>query len=74
MKDWLKKAFTEHKWVSILVLSALVIGILMLCIGFWRTVLLAVLVGLAVLFGYLLDKGGVQAVKDFFRSLFGKRG
>ena len=48
-------------------------GILFLCIGFWRTLLLAVLVALGVLVGTLLDKGGWAAVKDFFASIFQKK-
>ena len=53
--------------------SALVLGILFLCIGFWRTLLLAALVALGVLVGTLLDKGGWAAVKDFFASIFQKK-
>ena len=56
-----------------MVVSALVLGILFLCIGFWRTLLLAALVALGVLVGTLLDKGGWAAVKDFFASIFQKK-
>ena len=41
MKDWLIRFYGEHKWLSILAVAALVLGILFLCIGFWRTLLLA---------------------------------
>ena len=73
MKDWLIRFYGEHKWLSILAVAALVLGILFLCIGFWRTLLLAVLVALGVLLGTLLDRGGWPAVKDFFLSIVHKR-
>ena len=73
MKEWIKTFYSEHKWLSIMVVSALVLGILFLCIGFWRTLLLAALVAVGVLIGTLLDKGGWAAVKDFFASIFQKK-
>ena len=73
MKEWLKRFYGEHKWLSILAVAALVLGILFLCIGFWRTLLLAVLVALGVLIGTLLDRGGWPQVKAFFAALFQKR-
>ena len=72
MKEWIKTFYSEHKWLSIMVVSALVLGILFLCIGFWRTLLLAALVALGVLVGTLLDKGGWAAVKGFCASSFQK--
>ena len=44
MKDWLKQFYSEHRWLTIMAAAALVLGILFLCIGFWRTLLLAALV------------------------------
>ena len=73
MKEWFKNFYAEHKWLTIMAIAALVVGILFLCIGFWRTLLLAVLVTVGVLIGTLLDKGGWAAVKDFFASIFQKR-
>ena len=73
MKDWFKKFYGEHRWLTIMAVAALVLGILFLCIGFWRTLLLALLVALGVLIGTLLDRGGWPAVKDFFASIFQKR-
>lgn len=73
MKDWFKKFYGEHKWLTIMAAAALLLGILFLCIGFWRTLLLAVLVAVGVLIGTLLDRGGWPAVKDFFTSIFSKR-
>ena len=73
MKDLIKTFYSEHKWLSIMVIAALVLGILFLCIGFWRTLLLAALIAVGVLIGTLLDKGGWTAVKDFFAGIFQKR-
>ena len=72
MKEWFKKFYGEHKWLTIMAAAALVLGILFLCIGFWRTLLLAALVTVGVLIGTLLDRGGWPAVKDFFASVFHK--
>lgn len=73
MKEWLKQFYAEHKWQCVMAAAALVLGILFLCIGFWRTLLLAVLVALGVLIGTLLDRGGWPAVKDFFQTLINRR-
>ena len=73
MKDWITGFYKQHKWLSIMAAGALVLGILFLCIGFWRTLLLAVLVAVGVLVGTLLDRGGWPAVKDFFAGIIRKR-
>jgi len=73
MKERLKQFYAEHRWLTVSAVSALVLGILFLCIGFWRTILLAFLVALGVLVGTLLDRGGWPAVKDFFAAIFQRR-
>ena len=73
MKDWLKQFYDEHRWLTIVAVAALVLGIMFLCIGFWRTLLLTLLVALGVLIGTLMDRGGWAAVKAFFASIFQKR-
>ena len=73
MKEWLKQFYGEHKWLCIMAVAALVLGILFLCIGFWRTLLLAIFVAFGVLIGTLLDRGGWPAVKDFFATIIQKR-
>ncbi len=73
MKDWMIQFYGEHKWLTIMAAAALLLGILFLCIGFWRTLLLAVFVAVGVLIGTLLDRGGWSAVKDFFFTIFQKR-
>ena len=73
MKEWIIQFYAEHKWLTIMAGAALVLGILFLCIGFWRTLLLAALVAFGVLIGTLLDRGGWSAVKDFFAAILHKR-
>ncbi len=69
----MKEFFQNHKWAVMLSILALIIVLLIYLIGWW-TLLAAVFVAIAIFFGRLIDRGGLEAVKDFFRSLFrGKR-
>lgn len=69
----MKEFFENHKWAVILSVLALLIVLLIWLIGWW-TLLVGVLVAAAIFFGRMIDRGGVEAVKDFFRNLFrGKR-
>ena len=82
MKEWLKQFYGEHKWLSILAVAALVLGILFLCIGFWRTLLLAALVALGVRryiskkvkVGYGSFSGARDRDEDALRRFAGRRG
>ena len=63
----------NHKWAIILSALALILVLLIYLIGWW-TLLAGVLVLIAIFFGRMMDKGGTEAVKDFFRGIFkGKR-
>ena len=62
----------EHRWTVLLVCIGLVFAILFMTIGFWRTLLLVLLVGAAFVIGMLLDRNGVDGVKAFFAKLFSK--
>jgi uncharacterized membrane protein len=62
-----------HKFTVLLVLVGLVLSILFFTIGFWRTILLFVILALCFLIGYLLDQGGPEGIKEFFSKLFGKK-
>ena len=73
MKDRISEFYQEHKWLTVFGIAMLVLGILILCVGFWQTLLLAVLVAAGALIGALLDKGGWPAVKDFFTGLFARK-
>ncbi|MBR4905934.1 MAG: hypothetical protein IKZ44_03690 [Clostridia bacterium] len=69
----MKEFIQEHKWAVILSVLALIIVLLIYLIGWW-TLLVGVLIAVAIFFGRMIDKGGFDAVKDFFRNLFrGKR-
>lgn len=70
----MKEFIQNHKWAVVLSVLAVIVVLLFYLIGFWWTLLAAVLVAIAVFFGRLIDRGGIDGVKDFFRSLFrGKR-
>ena len=70
MRDFMQ----NHKWAVILSVLALIIILLIYLIGFWWTLLAGVLVLIAIFFGRMIDRGGIEGVKDFFRNLFrGKR-
>ena len=69
----MKEFIQEHKWAVILSVLALIIVLLIYLIGWW-TLLVGILIAVAIFFGRMIDKGGFDAVKDFFRNLFrGKR-
>jgi uncharacterized membrane protein len=69
----MKEFIQEHKWAVILSILALIIVLMIYLIGWW-TLLVAVFVAVAIFFGRMIDRGGLEAVKDFFRSIFrGKR-
>jgi uncharacterized membrane protein len=65
MEFWLK-----YKWRILSVLFAIVLAAFLFTIGFWKTLLLFVLVGIAFFIGSLLDEGGRARVSEFFRSIF----
>ena len=65
----MKEFIEQHKWAIALSLIALIVVLLIYLIGWW-TLLVGVLVGVAILFGKLLDRGGTEAVREFFRKLF----
>lgn len=63
----------NHKFTVLFVALGLVLAILFFTIGFWRTLLLLVIIGLCFLIGYLLDQGGPDGIKEFFNKLFSKK-
>jgi uncharacterized membrane protein len=46
--------------------------ILFFTIGFWRTLLLMLILAICFLIGYLLDQGGPEGFRDFFKKLFSR--
>ena len=68
------KAFVkEHQWATILVAVGIVLTILLLTIGFFRTLLLAVIIAACLFIGNKLDKNGADDVKDSVEKLFKKK-
>lgn len=63
----------SHKFTVALVLLGLLLSILFFTIGFWRTMLLFVILGICFLIGYLLDSSGPDGIKEFFQKLFSKK-
>jgi Small integral membrane protein (DUF2273). len=63
----------NHKFTVLFVALGLVLAILFFTIGFWRTLLLLVILALCFLIGYLLDQGGPDGIKEFFTKLFSKK-
>ena len=62
----------NHKFTVLFVLLGLILSILFFTIGFWRTILLILILALCFLVGYLLDQGGPDGIKNFFNKLFTK--
>jgi uncharacterized membrane protein len=62
----------RHKWTLVCVGVGLIFTILVFTINFWRTLLLGIVIGIGFLIGSLMDKGGIDNVKDFFEKLLPK--
>ncbi len=63
----------NHKFTVLFVLIGLILAILLFTIGFWRTILLFIILALCFLLGYLLDQNGWEGIKEFFSKLFSKK-
>lgn len=62
----------EHKWTVLLVAIGLILAILFMSIGFWKTLLLFAILAVCFVLGILLDQSGPEGVKAFFVRLFTK--
>lgn len=69
----LKEFYKAHKYAIIFVAIAIVLAVLFFTIGFWRSLLLFVLIGVFFLIGFLLDQNGIEGVKSFFVKLFSRK-
>ena len=65
-QEFLKK----YKFTIMLSLLGLILAVLFFTIGFWRTLLLLVILALCFLIGYLLDQSGPEGVKNFIQKIF----
>ena len=63
----------RNKWRLVLMFIGVLLVVLLFTIGFWRTLLLTVIVGICYLIGALLDEGGRARVGEFFNDLFSKK-
>ena len=72
---FLSKIFEPGTPASVIAcgLVGVLVAVLFLLIGFWRTLLLTAIVGAAYFIGTLLDEGGRTRVKEFFCGLFQKK-
>lgn len=69
-KEDFLKFLREHKVQLLLTFCGLLTAILMLTIGFFRTLLICLLTGLLGGFGYLIDKVGFKGAKEVIKKFF----
>ena len=62
----------KHKFTILLVLAGLILSILFFTIGFWRTLLLILILALCFVVGFVLDQSGPDGIREFFSKLFTK--
>ncbi len=71
MDKWVE-FLRANRWTILLAALGLLLAILFLTIGFWKTMLIVLVVGLCFLIGAVLDHGGTSAVSTFLSKLFDK--
>lgn len=64
---------TSHKWTVLLTAGSAIVITLLLTIGFWKTLLIVSLLGIAFFVGFFADKYGFSWFKDQFSKLFDKK-
>lgn len=62
----------QNRWTVFCTAAGLVCAVLLLTIGFWRTLLLCLLSGGGFLLGRELDKRGSGRIKKLLQRVFGK--
>lgn len=67
------KFMKEHKWQVSLGLIGFIAAILMLTIGFFRTLLIIIFTCIGLLFGYLVDKVGFRGAWTVIKRFFDRR-
>lgn len=70
--DKFRELFREHKWSVVLTVIGAVIVTLMLTVGFWKTILISIIIGLCFTAGFILDSEGISGFGRIFRQLFRK--
>ena len=61
----------DHKWTILFVLFGLLFAILLMTIGFWRTILVLAIAAVFFYLGVIMDSDGVDGIRAFFKRLFG---
>lgn len=64
--------FKKYKWRIITVSAGIALAILFFSIGFWRTLLLLLIVAVCYVLGSLMDAGGREKIKEAVGVLFKK--
>ena len=82
MKEKILKLLREHTFAVAGCAGGLLLALLMMLVGFWGTLLLALLGGIGLWLGISADKGknigqvlfqAASKIKKFFSALFGGR-
>lgn len=68
----LKEYLSTHHFTILFVIIGIVFSVLIMTIGFWRVVLLSIIVGICFFIGMLMDRGGWDLVKSFFDRILPK--
>lgn len=66
-----KEFLNKNRWAILLTVGVIVTVLLFWLFGWWMLLIIP-LIALAIFFGHLMDKGGKDAVKEFFSKLFSK--
>jgi len=64
----------KYKWRILFVLLGVLLTVLLLTLGFWKTLLLGVIVAACYFVGTLMDSGGKESITGLFKALFKRQG
>ena len=70
LMERLQSFFRQNKWAVLLALAGLVLMIRFFTVGFFKTIIVLAVVAFCFFIGGLMDKGGIEEVKNFFKRLF----
>ena len=70
LMERLQSFFRQNKWAVLLAAVGLILMILFFTVGFFKTIIVLAVVAFCFFIGGLMDKGGIEEVKNFFRKLF----
>lgn len=56
--------FKEYKWRILLIVTMIIIGVLFITVGFWKTLLVIILAAIGFVLGYAKDR-----TEDFLRFI-----